>query len=183
LGSATIVLIGGCAWQADQDPAQGGSGAVIDTPQTSATGRLRRITDVEYASIVRDVLQVTLAGADAVITSTGAYPSAANAEANFTELLASSYQAAAQNVAKQAIDPAKMQMLLGNVASTPATDEQLTAFLDTKVASLWHRPVAANEASVLKSIYRSGADGPSRGFDLLLQAVLQAPSFLFRAEP
>jgi hypothetical protein len=140
-------------------------------------------------NLVRDTLQITLVGNEAAITSAGAAPAAGTLPSGawaFTENLALDYQAAAQNVAKQAVDPVTMHALIGNVGSTPATDAQLTAFLDTKVATLWNRPVSGAEAKFLKNIYNGSAaladGGAAHAFDMLLQAVLQAPSFVYRTE-
>src|SRR6185503_1086165 len=84
------------------------------------------------------------------------------------------------------IVPAKMQTLMGNAAATPATDAQLTTFINNKVARLWRRPVTSSEATLLKTLYNSGTSvadgGPAHAFDMMLQAVLQSGSFLYRTE-
>jgi hypothetical protein len=196
-------LFAGCAVQVSPDPAPTGSTSRTSDPGSIAvggdiggtasasgvteragnlrtacgSGQIRRITDAEYIANVRDVLRVTL-GDSFVTTRGGTEP--------FTEALAVEYQTAAQMVSRQAVAPATMASLLGSDATTPATDAQLATFFDTKVSALWQRSVTSGEAAVLRGIYRGtstlGDDGPSRAFDLLLQAVLQAPSFLFRAE-
>jgi len=68
------------------------------------------------------------------------------------------------------------------------TDAQLNTFISTKVSRLWRRPVSGTspEGMALKTLYNSGTaaedGGPANAFSVLLQAVLQAPSFLFRTE-
>jgi hypothetical protein len=192
------VLLGACASQVDPEPTDRGSespaqgtailgganGAAVSgiasRVASSASSRIRLITDAEYVSAVRDVLGIALVGPEAEIAS-----AISTSDFTFTENLAQSYQAAAQNVARQAVDPVKMQSLLGN-GQTPATAAELDAFLATKVARLWGRRVAPAEAVFLKNIYTGSAaladGGAAHAFDMLLQAVLQAPSFLYRVE-
>src|SRR5258706_6937804 len=164
-----------------------------ETSQTAfAQGRLWLLTDLEYVNSVRDVLGITLAGADAQISSTGdttgEFTNLSEGGAVFTDSVAANYQTAALNVAKQATVAAKMTSLVGATATTPATDAQLNNFITTKVSRLWRHPVSATstEAMALKTLYNSGIDpadgGPANAFSLVLQAVLQAPSFLFRTE-
>jgi hypothetical protein len=51
---------------------------------------------------------------------------------------------------------------------------------------LWGRAVTRAEATFLRNIYNGSAaladGGPAHAFDMLLQAVLQAPSFVYRSE-
>src|SRR5207249_676872 len=90
------------------------------------------------------------------------------------------YNAAAEKVGARAIVPAKMVELLGS--ATP-NDAQLQSFISGKVSRLWRRPVTAQESSTLKNLYNLGlADGPARGFELMIDAALQWPSFLYRTE-
>ncbi len=189
LSLGAFLLLGACASQVDSE-STAPAGAVTPCTQVqrpSSGARIRLITDLEYVSIVRDVLGITLVGPEAEITSAsqpaelGHLPTSGWA---FTENLALDYQTAAQNVAKQAAAPAKIQTLLGG--ATPATEAQLDAFLDTKVSRLWGRAVTTAEAAFLKNIYNGSAaladGGAAHALDMLLQAVLQAPSFVYRTE-
>src|SRR5579859_1671362 len=113
-----------------------------DPAQVAFTsGRIWLITDQEYVNSVRDVLGITLTGADANISSTGdstgEFANLSEGGAVFTDNVAANYQTAAINVAKQAVVAATMQSLLGATTATPATDAQLDAFITTKVARLW----------------------------------------------
>jgi hypothetical protein len=181
-GGPTGGVVNGKWEPAACDPAQG----------AFAKGRLWLLTDLEYVNSVRDVLGITLTGTDAQISSTGdttgEFTNLSEGGAVFSDGVAANYQTAAVNVAKQATVVAKMTSLVGATATTPATDAQLNTFLTTKVSRLWRRPVSATspEAMALKALYNSGIDpadgGPANAFSLLLQAVLQAPSFLFRTE-
>ena len=156
-----------------------------------ASGRIWQITDEQYVNSVRDVLGITLTGSDAQISgvnTSGVYTNLSDASGTFSDMLAQNYQAAAQKVSTQAIVPAKMNALLGTTGMTAPTMAQVQTFLNTKVARLWRRPLTTGEVNTLYSnIYLNAtmvaADGGApHGFDLLLQAVLQSPSFLFRTE-
>jgi len=177
LGLVALAL-GGCAVDAGPDTTPRIGGDMQPTCGLGEAGRIRRITDVEYADRVRGVLGLA-------IVDTGALPRGGDAEP-FTEPLARQYASASESVAGQAIEPAVMRSLLGGDASMPATDAELAAFYDAKVSSLWQRNLAPSEAARLTTLDRSaskvGEGGASRAFELLIQAVLQAPSFLFRAE-
>src|SRR5262245_62098321 len=108
LGAA--IALGACASQdpMSTEPGPAASLAPCDQVQRSASpSRIRRITALEYVSLVRDVLQITLVGTEAEITSPGQTPGFGNLPSGgwaFTENLALNYQNAAQNVAKQAVD-------------------------------------------------------------------------------
>jgi len=166
----------GCATEVGPDSAPT-AGDRAGNVQATCAGRIRRITDAEYVASVRSALQISLADGE-IITSGGTEP--------FTEAVAVEYQTAAQTVSRQAAAPVAMSSLLGTDSARPATDAQIAAFIHTNVSALWQRSVTPGEAAILQSIYRGsstlGDDGPSRAFDLVLQAVLQSPSFLFRAD-
>ena len=150
-----------------------------------APARIWQITDQEYVNVVRDVLGITLTGADAEISSaansTGAFTNLSEGGSLFNDMIAQNYQSAAQRVATQAAT--KMPTLLGS--ATP-TNAQVQTFITSKVARLWRRPPSSAEVTALTNVYQNGvaaADGgPANALGLLLQAVLQAPSFLFRTE-
>jgi hypothetical protein len=184
----SVVLLSACASQVEPAPGEPAAGNVAPCQQVqrSSAARIRLISDREYVAIVRDVLHVTLTGTEAEISSPSetAVLGQLPADWAFTENLALDYQTAAQNVAKQAIDPPKMQALLGTVGQ--ASDAQLGAFFDSKVVELWGRAVTRAEATFLRNIYNGSAaladGGPAHAFGMLLQAVLQAPSFVYRNE-
>ena len=204
------VALGACSGQIGENPGQGGpgdpngsgsgtmgngSGGVVNgkwVPEACnkseaafAPARIWQITDKEYVNIVRDVLGITLADADAEISSaansTGAFTNLSEGGSLFNDMLAQNYQSAAKKVASQAV--AKIPTLLGSATPTTA---QVQTFITSKVARLWRRPPSSTEVTALTNIYQSGAGaadgGPSNALGLLLEAVLQAPSFLFRTE-
>ena len=158
-----------------------GTGTPCVQSASFAPARVWRLTDEEYVNVVRDVLGIALTGADAEISTTannsGTYTNMS--EGNIVNLGgAQNYQTAALKVATQAV--AKMATLIGSAMPTAAQVEQ---FINTKIARLWRRPVAPGELTGLTKIYNDAQpDGASRQFSLLVQAALQAPSFLYRTE-
>ncbi len=169
------------------DPGTGRwSPASCDPGETAfSAARIWQITDEEYVNMVRDVLGIGLTGAQAEITSgsdgAGEFSNFSDTGVVFNDNMAQNYERAAQDVARLATAAPKMQALVGSAAA--ATPDQLEGFIQNKVARLWRRPVEADEVSALKALYTGALDGgPAAAFGVLLQAVLQSPSFLFRTE-
>jgi hypothetical protein len=168
-------------------PEPAGAGTTTPTPPSSckaeqksfAPARLWQLSDAQYVNVIRDVFAITLSGSDADIVSEGG---AADRYTNYSEGVAigdqqaPSYQTAATKVAAQAVT--RMSTLLGS--ATPS-DDQLRAFLTTRLARAWRRPLDDDEVSALLDVFHLGQD-PGTGFNLLMQAALQAPSFLYRTE-
>ncbi len=151
-----------------------------------APARIWQITDRQYANIVRDVLGITLSGSDTEISQTGDasgdFRNLADERPTFTDMLAMNYMTAAEKVAERASAPAVMARLLGS--STPSV-EDVAAFVATKVPRLLRRPITATETATLMKIYsdaNSDASDAAYAFGLIIEAVLQWPSFLFRTE-
>jgi hypothetical protein len=145
-----------------------------------APARLWQLSDAQYVNVVRDVFGITLTGEDARIVAAGA----ADRYTNYSEgisidtQVAPNYQTAALKVADLA--EARMAALLGT--ATPAT-AQIQTFINTKIARAWRRPVSPGELAALTKIFTDAApDGAARGFHLIIEAALQAPSFLYRTE-
>jgi hypothetical protein len=145
-----------------------------------APPRLWQLTDKQYVNIVRDVFDIAVSEEDGKIVSAGA----ADRYTNYSEGIAidsqavANYQTAAARVAD--LGMARMTALLGS--ATPGAAE-VQAFLDTKLARAWRRPLEAGEKAALLQLFTDAQpDGAGRGFHLLLEAALQAPSFLYRTE-
>jgi len=131
-------------------------------------------------NVVRDVFGIALSEEDGRIVSAGA----ADRYTNYSEgiaidtQVAPNYQTAALKVADLA--EARMMTLLGSPAPTA---QQVADFVTTKIARAFRRPLSTDEVTALVRLYASGQpDGPGRGFHLLMEAALQAPSFLYRTE-
>jgi Protein of unknown function (DUF1592)/Protein of unknown function (DUF1588)/Protein of unknown function (DUF1595)/Protein of unknown function (DUF1585) len=150
------------------------------TSHAFAPARLWQLTDRQYMNVVRDVFGIALSEEDGRIVSAGA----ADRYTNYSEgiaidtQVAPNYQTAALKVADLA--EARMMTLLGSPAPTA---QQVADFVTTKIARAFRRPLSTDEVTALVRLYVSGQpDGPGRGFHLLMEAALQAPSFLYRTE-
>jgi hypothetical protein len=157
------------------------SGPACSPAQKSfAPARLWQLTDAQYVNVVRDVFGVALSEEDGKIVSAGA----AERYTNYSEGIAIDAQAAPnyQTVALKVADvmEGRMAALLGSATPTAA---QVQTFVTSRVARAWRRPVSAAEAAALTKIFTDAQpDGAARGFHLVIEAALQAPSFLYRTE-
>jgi hypothetical protein len=151
----------------------------VATQKAFAPARLWQLSDAQYVNVVRDVFGITLTGADAEIVSEGAGEQYSNYSEGVSigSQAAPNYQTAAGKVAAQAV--ARMGILVGSAA--PSTT-QVRTFITTKVARAWRRPVTPQETAALMNVYATGLPDAATAFSLMLQAALQAPSFLYRTE-
>ena len=141
-----------------------------------APARLLLISDDQYRNIVRDAFQVSIP-ADVIITAppstSGSYPYNESAQIQTTTVQA--YQRAADQVA----------LLLPKIA-TCAGDVNATCveqFLRSTLPLAWRRPPTDDEIAGLLAIFASGApDGSARQIQLVIEAALLHPAFLYRAE-
>ncbi|HVJ16442.1 MAG TPA: DUF1592 domain-containing protein [Polyangiaceae bacterium] len=153
------------------------SGVECTTGTSLAPARVWRITDEQYVNIVREVFGVTMP----------AEVSEARVEtADFTNLselsivnpnTALAYETAARQAAAQAVTSHLATFL-------PCGDKTcVDGFIRNRVARAFGRPLTDTEVADLVAIYdSSGVDGPSVGVRLVIEAALQAPSFLYRTE-
>jgi hypothetical protein len=164
----------------DSTPASSGTGGSMARtechPDASlAPARLTLLSDDEYRNIVQDVFKVTLPAAMTITelpSTTGLYPYNENAQLGATTIQA--YQRAADEVAAQLTVP-------GCAAGVNAVC--LEPFLRQSLALAWRRPLTDAEVSELVAIFDSAAaDGPARQLQLVVEAALLHPAFLYRSE-
>ncbi len=152
----------------------GASACTEGTPLAPA--RVWMLTDEQYVNVVNDVLGVALTGNDAQITA------AASTSGNYTnESEAFKVDAAAaQGYQRAALKIASLAKPCG-ASVTPACVEQ---FVREKTARAWRRPLAENEVAELLKIYNDYAtvDGADSALSLVVQTVLESPSFIYRRE-
>ena len=162
-------------------PVASDSGAPCDPGQKAfGPARIWQLTDRQYVNVVRDVFGITLSGEDANIGSARTADRYSNysEEAVIDTQAAPNYQEVALKVADLA--EARLSTLVGSTTPTPA---QVQAFINTKLARAWRRPVTPPESAALMNLFVSAQpDGAGRGFHLVMEAALQAPSFLYRTE-
>jgi hypothetical protein len=144
---------------------------------------LRRLTRQEYNRTVRDLLGDDSAPADRFPADevSGGFGNNA-AVLGVSPLLAEKYQEAAEALAARAV-----QDLGVLVACDPArTGEEACArqFVERFGARAYRRPLSAAERDRLLAVYAAGRTGGSfaEGIEVVLRAILQSPSFIYRPE-
>jgi Protein of unknown function (DUF1592)/Protein of unknown function (DUF1588)/Protein of unknown function (DUF1595)/Protein of unknown function (DUF1587) len=172
-------------------PGSSGAGGTIGTAGTTADraacvagasfahARISQISDDQYRNIVQDVLGVTFPAAVTVTTlpsTSGSYPYNENTLMGATTMQA--YLRAADQVATLLMSTAMSPCTAGVIDATC-----MEAYLRDKLPRAWRRPVTDAELSGLLAIFESGApDGQTRQVQLVIEAALIHPAFLFRSE-
>jgi hypothetical protein len=188
LGAAALAVCG-CG-EAGSRQATGAAGAPPTTPETGSPietmtcgaaplvpQRLWRLSNAQYGNAVRDLLG--LAQAPSV---TGGGQSAFSFYSADTETvsdaLAFSYSAAAEAAAQAADVEA-----LAACASGEAQEACAVRFIATLLPRAFRRPAGEVELAELLAVYRAGAaEGHAGALRLVVEAVLNAPSFVYRRE-
>jgi hypothetical protein len=146
-----------------------------------APPRLWRLNDQQYGNVVRDVFGagITVPADVSEARSAGAEDLArAESLTIGDDTIAANYMSSAHATALSAIKD--LTALVGCATPDAAC---VTAFIKTKVARAFRRPITDGEAADMLALYQLGAtDGPSEGVRVLLEYVLQAPAFLWRTE-
>lgn len=165
-------------------------------PQLVCTGEIepgpspiRRMTRFEYNSTVRDLLGDTTKPAStfgAEEEALGFNNNAANL--NVSDQLANKYLIAAEGVSERATDPAVMAATLGCDVAASGQDACAQQFIATFLPRAFRRPVAQEEKDAFFALYQKGLAEPEEpdpfrvGIQLVIQAALQSPAFLYRVE-
>lgn len=151
-------------------------------PERAASTPLRRLTREQYRNSVRDLLGVKEIGTDlAVDEGIGGF--FGNTIAPVSELHLEKYGRAADLLARKAVsdlgrllpcDPAKVgEEVCGH------------QFVDRFGRRAFRRPLEAEERSLYRQLFAAGRveGGFASGVRLVLQAMLQSPSFIYLVEP
>ncbi len=156
----------------------------LATPCTEATAPpapLRRLTLREYQNTVRDLLGITslnIEGFPADPVSGGFDNNAA--VHSVSPLLAEQYLQAAEEAAKAAIETGGLLPCDPESIGDQACAEQFVAQFGRLA---YRRPLEEAEAQRLLQVYAVGSEESFEGgIELVIQAVLQAPAFLYRLE-
>jgi hypothetical protein len=162
-------------------PAPPAAGCGSPTPPPAV---IRRLTRREYNNTIRDLLGDTSNPANAFPVEEEAFGFDNNAHANgISEVLAEQYQAAAEQIAARAVADARR---LGAIAGCDlATGEAcVRAFVTNFGKRAFRRPLETPERDRIVGLYtaaRARYDA-TLGLQMVLQAFLQSPHFLYRAE-
>jgi hypothetical protein len=187
-----IVFGAGCAGSisgsGDQGVAPPGPGA----PGNSAPGaaglcggdvtpaRIWRLTDDEYRRAVTDLLPgVTVPGVSTPGRSNAEFVNVADLYPASGALVADLHSAARMVAAAAVTDlPTRMACAPGQ-AERPCAD----AFIERFATRAYRRPLEPADRQALAALFAAGgAESVSAGVELVIEGVLQSPSFLYRTE-
>lgn len=142
---------------------------------------LRRLTRTEYDNTVRDLLGDATKPALAFPKDETALGFDNNAQAlSVSSLLAEQYMTASEALAKTAV--ANLSQL---VPCDPTTgDACARQFIQTFGKRAWRRPLVQTEIDALDTVFTMGSTGAdfATGIQLVIEAMLQSPYFLYRVE-
>jgi hypothetical protein len=189
-----VVLAAACDGQIGDAGASGasGAGASGNGSSTGAGGagaagvgrNLRRLSVREYNNVVRDLLGDATQPANQFgqeVYTNGFDNGSDSLTVQGTDVLA--FQTAAESLAATAVGN-NLPNLIGGCDTTQPAQVCVSAFLDTFATRAYRRPLTTTERQRLQTVYAAGAatGGFQGGIQLMLEAVLQSPSFLYREE-
>ncbi len=163
---------------------EAGAEAAAGADTASVSRSLRRLSRREYNNVVRDLLGDTTQPANQFgqeVYTNGFDNGADSLTVQGADVLA--LQAAAESLAATAV-AAHPELLIGTCKPQQNETACVTAFLSTFVPRAYRRPPTATESQRLQTVYAAGAanGGFQAGLQLMLEAVLQSPAFLYREE-
>jgi hypothetical protein len=180
------LLVAGCgAASSPPIPARSGVAPVArvghSAPFVAAPAPLRRLTIEEYNNTVRDLLGDTSRPADAFPPDEAVGGFENNTVSPVTQPHVEGYMAAAEALAAAAVSR------LDALAPCPAGQERepcARAFIDRFGRLAFRRPLDDAERSALFAVYaaKEKRSDHARAIQLVLEAFLQSPSFLYRLE-
>ncbi|MFN7701717.1 MAG: DUF1592 domain-containing protein [Deltaproteobacteria bacterium] len=190
--ASTLALGAGCTGALDAGPADPlGFECTLGCSELAAsTTRFARLSHTQWESSVRDLLRLE---SPSMLSST--FPPDAprglfdndGAELSVSGDLRTEYQRAAERLAEQvATEPAALARILPS--GLPADASRARAFLEGFGLRAYRRPLTGAELDVYASLFARGPelhpdDDPFiGGVRLTIEAMLQSPHFLYRAE-
>jgi len=144
--------------------------------------RVRRLTRDQFNNTVADLVGASGEPANAIAPDEKIGPFYSNAIAPITDLIVEQHQEVAKQVAADAV--AHMATLSPCDLDTDNMGTCARQFIDDFGLRAYRRPLEAAEVDKYISLYDLGAQngGPSHGFELVVQAMLQSPFFLYHVE-
>ncbi|MCU0657503.1 MAG: DUF1588 domain-containing protein [Polyangiaceae bacterium] len=151
-------------------------------PLLAAAAPLRRLTSEEYNNAVRDLLGDTTRPADAFPADEVVGGFETNTTTPVSSLHVERYMNAAEALAAAAV------RRIDQLAPCPegaAPDACARRFLGSFGRLAFRRPLDAGEIDAYLALYREkhASAGHTRAIQLLIEALLQSPHFLYRVEP
>lgn len=167
------------------DPGEGGSSgspvpqACASSTVTVAHGKWRRLTQRQYLNTVKDLLGLDASVGNFLDDSTTGTFATNTLPPQANDI--SAYAEAADALAARAVaDPEKLTNC--NPATT-GNDACAAKFIKEFGARAYRRDLTATEVALMTETYNMGkSDGFTQGLRLVLQSILQSPSFLYLAE-
>jgi hypothetical protein len=143
-------------------------------------GKWRRLTTLQYRNTVRDLLGLD-ADTSAFLLDTTTGPFAANTLLPPQSSDIDHYDGAAATLAGRAI--ADLPKLLACDPGAIGQDACANKFIDNFGARAYRRPLTGEERVGLAAVYATGKEESfTAGIRLVVQAILQSPSFLYLTE-
>lgn len=168
----------------DETPAPACTGEMPVKPGASP---IRRMTRFEYNNTMRDLLGDTTSPAADFSAEEEALGFNNNAAALVTsEALATKYMLAAEGISERATDP--ITKVLPCDPAVAGQDACALAFIDSFGPRAYRRPLKRAERDAFFALYKTAfsevdnADPFRTGIELVIQAALQSPYFLYRVE-
>jgi hypothetical protein len=146
---------------------------------------LRRLSAREYNNVVRDLLGDATQPANQFgqeVYTNGFDNGSDSLTVQGTDVVA--FQAAAESLAATAVANDFPALVVGCNPMTDPAQACVSAFLGNFATKAYRRPLTATEQQRLQTVYAAGAvaGGLKPGIQLMLEAVLQSPDFLYREE-
>lgn len=143
---------------------------------------LRRLTVDEYDHTVHDLFGITSEPAHRLVDNERGVVSAD--ARSMTPLLVEQYMAAAEEISTELTDGNAPLSELTGCDPFAFDDACARAWIEADLPRAYRRPVTTEEVDRLYALYEAGRDldGFSTGIQLVVEAILQAPSFLYRVE-
>jgi Protein of unknown function (DUF1592)/Protein of unknown function (DUF1588)/Protein of unknown function (DUF1595)/Protein of unknown function (DUF1585)/Protein of unknown function (DUF1587) len=189
-GAMAIVLGLGVAAAActgrfsELDGDQGGARGPLCSHLQPGSSPIRRMTRFEYNSTIRDLLGDTTAPASAFVVEEEALGFNNQATAlGVTQLLAEQYMEASEGIAERAARDLR-GLLQGCDPAVQGADACARGFIERFGKRALRRPLTPAEIERLSGVFDWGHReyDVSTGFQLVIQALLQSPHFLYRVE-
>lgn len=163
--------------------AAGGTNVVDCSTRDPGPAVVRRLTRLEYANTLRDLLGSAAGIADGFPIEERQLGFDNNASAlNSSPVLVEQYMLAAEKAAADAVSAnlATLAPCPGGAAAADACGQQ---FISTFVPRAFRGPLAPDEVTRLTGVFNAGkATDFKTGIRLVLTTVLQSPRFLYRVE-
>jgi hypothetical protein len=191
LGIAAALWATGCTEGTPASPTSGESrvptapASAALHPLSTPVRRLRRLSNREYNSVVRDLLGDSSQPANRFVVDVyqnGYDNGSAGLAVQSYQVV--DYEGSAEAVAANAVTGQMTQLLGGCDPTAQGQPACVEAFLASFAPRAYRRPLTDSERQRLRDVFQADAltGGFGRGVETMLEVVLQSPQFLYREE-